>query len=162
MSGGVTSVLRVPFDITPRRYDDPEVQALVADVQQYYVAIYGGEDHDETAPEAFAPPHGLFLLGLDDGRPVAMGGFRRVDDVTVEIKRMYVAPEAQRRGWGRRMVQALEDGARAAGARRMVLNTGNRQQPAIRLYESVGYLPGERYGHYADEPGACFYAKALV
>ncbi|MGN6609565.1 MAG: GNAT family N-acetyltransferase [Jatrophihabitans sp.] len=147
--------------IEARRVDDPAVAPLIAAVQRYYVETYGGEDDDPTPPEAFAPPHGVFLLGREQGRAVAMGGFRRVDDRTVEIKRMYVDPSARGRGWGRRMVRALEREARAAGATRVVLNTGFRQQAAIALYEAEGYVPGGRFGHYADQPGALFFAKTL-
>ena len=151
----------MPFRIEPRAYDDAAVVPLIAAVQQEYVDLYGGVDDDPTDPRTFTPPHGLFLLGLLDGRPVATGGFRRLDDSAAEIKRMFVAPEARGRGLGRRMLTELEAAAWRAGVRRIVLNTGYRQPVAMRLYDSTGYERVEGFGHYADQGGARFYAKEL-
>jgi GNAT superfamily N-acetyltransferase len=152
----------VEFRIEPRAYDDPDVVRLVAAVQAEYVARYGGPDAAAVEPGEFAPPAGLFLVGILDGEPVVTGGWRRIDDGTVEVKRMYVLDAARRRGLARLMLAELEATALAAGAQRVELNTGNQQPEAIALYESSGYLPTEGFGHYACTPGAVFYGKTLV
>ena len=62
---------------------------------------------------------GVFLVAYADGVPAGCGGWRSHGDdgETAEIKRMYVAPEARRRGIARRLLAALEDSARRpAGA----------------------------------------------
>jgi GNAT superfamily N-acetyltransferase len=103
-------------------------------------------------------------VGRLDGVYVATGGWRRIDygtDDTVEIKRMYVVPGARGRGLSRRMLAELESTAAAAGARRVVLNTGDKQPEAIALYESSGYRSTDGFGHYACTPGAVFYGKVL-
>jgi GNAT superfamily N-acetyltransferase len=164
--------------IETRRYDAPEVVALVAAVQQEYVVRYGGPDEAAVDTDEFAPPNGLFLLGLRNGVPVATGGWRRVPDglsavqtsavqtssleiSVVEIKRMFVVSSARGRGLARLMLAELERTAQEAGADEAVLNTGDRQPEAIALYESSGYLPAEGFGHYACTPGAVFYRKRL-
>ena len=68
-----------------------------------------------TTPDEMVPPHGAFLVGYEDGRPVAIGGLRRLEDGVCEIKRMYVVPDARSRGVGRALLGALEDAARAIG-----------------------------------------------
>jgi GNAT superfamily N-acetyltransferase len=90
-----------------------------------------------------------------------MGGLRRHADGEVEIKRMYVVPAARGAGYARAVLAALEDLARRLGAARVVLETGERQPEAIRLYESSGYLPIEGFGHYKDAPLSRSYAKQL-
>jgi len=60
------------------------------------------------------------------------------------------------------MLAELEASAFAAGARRVVLNTGAAQPEAIALYESSGYLPTAGFGYYARTPGAMFYGKTLL
>ena len=145
-----------------RPYDDPQVQQLVAEVQQEYVRRYGGPDAAPVEPGEFAPPAGLFLLGLLDGEPVATGAWRVLADGSAEIKRMYVAAGYRRRGLARLMLAELERTAAAAGIRRVVLNTGTEQPEAVALYESSGYVPTAGFGHYADAPLALFYAKTLV
>ena len=95
-------------------------------------------DSTPFSAEEFAPPHGGFLVGYLDGRPVAMGGWRFAPyaapagaDRAAEIKRMYVADAARGRGFGRTLLSALEDDARAAGADWMVLETGQPQIAAV-------------------------------
>ena len=156
----------MPFEIEVRPYDDPAVTRMIEDVQAEYVELYGGPDAAVVDPAEFLPPQGLFLVGTLDGVPVAMGGWRRVelpDEAdAAEIKRMYVARAARRRGLSRRLLAELERTAAAAGLARLVLNTGPEQPAAIALYESVGYTPVPGFGHYACHPGALFYGKPLA
>lgn len=147
----------------------PDAALLVEEVQGEYVARYGGRDETPIEPTYFAEPMGAFFVGYLDGRPVATGAWRRRADVlvdgtsnTAEIKRMYVAPLAQRRGLARLMLAHLEDTARAAGVEVMVLETGIRQPEAIALYESSGYLPIAGFGYYKDAPLSRCMARSLL
>jgi GNAT superfamily N-acetyltransferase len=159
------------FTVVARRYTDPDVQRLVGQVQEEYVARYGGPDAAAVDPTEFDPPEGLFLVGLLDGRPVATGGWRRLADgpnsggpdsgCAVEIKRMYVVSDARGRGLARRMLAELESRAAAAGYARVLLNTGPEQPEAVALYESSGYEPVPGFGHYACHPRALFFGKTL-
>jgi GNAT superfamily N-acetyltransferase len=152
----------VHFVIEQRPYDDADVVRLVAEVQAEYVIRYGGVDAAVVEPDEFAPPLGLFLVGLSDGVPSVTGGWREIEPGVVEIKRMYVVPAARRRHLARRMLAELEATAAAAGAERVVLNTGPEQPEAVALYESCGYQAVPGFGHYACTPGALFYGKPLV
>lgn len=172
----------MPYTIEPRHYLDPDVTRMVEEVQAEYVELYGGPDAAEVDPAEFAPPNGLFLVafddpgldapgldepGLDDPRlgaavPVAMGGWRRLTDTAAEIKRMYVARPARRRGLGRLVLAELERTAAEAGIARLVLNTGPEQPAAIAMYVQAGYEPSAGFGHYACHPDALFYAKDLA
>jgi Acetyltransferases len=148
-------------NVEVRPYEDPDITRMVAEVQAEYVELYGGPDAAAVDPAEFAPPHGLFLIGLLDGVPVAMGGWRRMGDGIAEIKRMYVAARARRRGLARSLLNELEQTATEAGIVRLVLNTGPEQPEAVALYEQCGYEKSEAFGHYAEYPDALFYAKRL-
>jgi GNAT superfamily N-acetyltransferase len=75
---------------------------------------------------------------------------------------MYVEPDVRGRGLARAVLAELERTAAAAGASRVVLNTGFRQPDAIAFYEAHGYERSEdRYGHYERTDGAYFFAKQL-
>ena len=150
------------------RYDSPVAAALTEQVQQFYIEIYGGPDGTPFTTEDFAPPNGGFLVGYLDGRPVAMGGWRFSPyaapagaDRAAEIKRMYVATAARGRGFGRAVLTALEDDARAAGADWMVLETGEPQVAAVALYRRCGYADIAPYGYYADKPEVVSLGKRL-
>ena len=154
--------------LSPAGYDDPDTQALVAQVQEEYVLLYGEPDDSPLADGGFDPPRGAFFVGRADGAPVAMGGWRRRPDVkalgrteTAELKRMYVVPTAHRRGFARVMLTHLEETARAAGADLMVLETGTMQPEGIALYEAAGYELIELFGHYSWSPLARCYGKRL-
>jgi GNAT superfamily N-acetyltransferase len=149
------------LDIRDEPYDGPSARQLIAAVQAEYVERYGGPDDAPVEPAEFAPPDGLFLVGYLDSDPVASGGLRRHADDEVEIKRMYVAPGARGRGLSRLMLAALEERARAMGAGRVVLETGERQPEAIRLYQTSGYVEVDGFGYYKDEPLSRSFAKQL-
>jgi GNAT superfamily N-acetyltransferase len=57
----------------------------------------------------------------------------------LELKRMYVAPSHRGTGVSIALLAAIEDAARALGASRIILQTGDRQPDAVRLYEREGY-----------------------
>ncbi|MFN2562612.1 MAG: GNAT family N-acetyltransferase [Jatrophihabitans sp.] len=153
----------MPFEIEIRPYDDPDVTRLVAEVQAEYVVMYGGQDAATVDPAEFAPPDGLFLVGLLDGVAVATGGWRRLADAEgqAEIKRMYVVPAARRRGLAERVLAELERTAAEAGLTCLVLNTGPEQPAAVAMYERNSYAPVTPFGHYACHPHALFFGKAL-
>jgi len=149
-------------------FTDARVQALVAEVQDYYRQIYGGPDDSPVDPTEFDEPGGRFLLGLVGGSPVAMGGWRRRPELDAaiggrcaEVKRMFVSPTLRRQGLARRLLVALEDSARAAGVEVLALETGTMQPEAIALYEAQGYQPTIRFGHYADSELSRYFAKRL-
>jgi GNAT superfamily N-acetyltransferase len=149
------------FELRAEPYDGPVAEGLIAAVQQEYVSRYGGPDESPVDPGEFVPPDGRFFVGYLDAVPVATGGLRRMDDDTVEIKRMYVVPEARGRGLSRLVLARLEEEAREMGAARVILETGSRQPEAISLYETSGYERIEGFGHYKCEPLSSSYGKTL-
>jgi GNAT superfamily N-acetyltransferase len=165
------SSLSTRLSITEVSYDHPDAQRLIAEVQDEYVQRYGGPDSSPMDPLEFQPPQGLFLVGYVGSEPVAMGGWRRHEDghpqtswaaPVVEVKRMYVTAAWRGRGYARAMLAQLEDTARDAGARWLVLETGHRQPEAVQLYQSCGYQPVPPFGHYADRPLAIHLGKDLL
>lgn len=159
-----------PLTLEVVRYDHPEVQRLVDQVQQEYVLRYGGEDETPLDAAELVPPAGVFLLGRADGLPVAMGGWRTHDparsgDVPgrapAEIKRMYVSSRARGHGHARRLLAELERSAREAGRDWLVLETGLAQPEAIALYRSAGYTDIPAFGHYCASELSVHLGKPL-
>lgn len=144
-------------------YGHPDAVRMVEEVQAEYVLRYGGPDRSPVDPLTFLPPHGLFVVGYEDGHPVATGAWRASDvealgaRTTAEVKRMYVAPGARGRGYARAVLAHLERTAAEHGIEALVLETGVAQPEAIALYESCGYSPVPPYGYYGDSPlSRCF------
>ncbi|WP_445395076.1 GNAT family N-acetyltransferase [Streptomyces sp. LE64] len=149
----------------------PDAVRLNDRVQLEYAERYGGDgDATPLDPTMFEPPRGLYLIVYEaDGTPIATAGWRSQStgpegytDGDAEIKRMYVTPEARGRGLARLLLARLESDARTAGRIRMVLETGTAQPEAVALYESSGYLPCAKFGHYRESPLTLCYSKALT
>jgi GNAT superfamily N-acetyltransferase len=150
------------LEFRPAGYDDELAAGLVEQVQQEYVLRYGGRDTAPVDPGEFSPPQGLFLVAVLDGAAVGCGGWRDLGDGRVEVKRMFTAPAARRRGIARALLAELERTAAAAGHSRVVLETGLAQPEAMQLYGTAGYDPVDGFGHYAGQPLSRAYAKDLV
>jgi GNAT superfamily N-acetyltransferase len=83
-----------------------------------------------------------------DAKAVACGCFKRFDKNTIEIKRMFVSPEARGLGLAQRVLQELEFWALESGYSVSVLETLYKQEEAISLYQKVGYSIVDNYGPY--------------
>jgi len=130
---------------------DPLAQPLVEDLIREYDSRYGdieGREPGSAAkelhrypPEAFAPPDGSFLLLLRGGETISGGAFKRFDDRTAELKRVWTRRDLRRQGLARRLLVELEAQARRQGSVRLYLTTGFRQPEAKFLYLTNGYRP---------------------
>jgi len=128
--------------------DAPEAARLLADYEAELLAR--GRPFSPLDPPAgsggmrvevheMEPPGGTFLLALEGEAPVACGGLRTLAPGLGEVKRMYVAPAARRRGHARRLLAVLEDAARELGHTRIRLDTNAAQPEALELYAACGY-----------------------
>ncbi|MDM7885547.1 GNAT family N-acetyltransferase [Curtobacterium sp. RHCKG23] len=148
--------------------DHPDAAPLLADLEREYDARYG-EDLGEPASvelarwpaEDFVAPRGAFVLLHEDDRLVAGGAFKPYDDDTVELKRIWTAPEHRGRGLAALVVAELEAEARRRGFRRVYLTTGPRQPEAVRLYRRAGYTPLYDTARPAEEVGIHPFEKLL-
>ena len=117
-------------------------------------------DHDfQDIPGVYFDAGGEFLVGLIEGRIVAMGALRRLSKTEAEVKRMRVHPDFQRRGFGQEMLEALEAKARFLGFRSLSLDTTTKQPAAQSLFLKNGYTVTGRT-HWRDME-MLFYEKML-
>jgi GNAT superfamily N-acetyltransferase len=130
--------------------DGPPAVTLIAELQQEYVARYGGPDETPVDPRAFDPPDGAFLIAEIDGDLAGCAGLRRHQASIAELKRMYVRAGYRRRGLARLLLGAVEQRALALGYRQLILETGAEQPEALALYVASGYQPYENFGYYRD------------
>jgi ribosomal protein S18 acetylase RimI-like enzyme len=130
--------------ITERDLDD--VRELIAEYAERMDAddrCFEGVDQELTGlPGDYAPPRGaLYLARASTGRAVGCGGLKPHGDDLCEMKRLYVRPEAQGQGLGRRLVETLIAQARASGAKAVRLDTLSTMQAAQALYRDLGFQP---------------------
>ncbi|GAA4555076.1 GNAT family N-acetyltransferase [Planotetraspora kaengkrachanensis] len=121
---------------------DAALRPLLDDLAIEYHRRYGPNNELARFPDSdFSPPDGGFLVLVENGETTAGGAFRRHDESTAELKRIWTHPSHRRRGLARLVVRELEREAAARGYQRVVLSTGPRQPEAIALYLAGGYRP---------------------
>jgi putative acetyltransferase len=88
-----------------------------------------------------------YLIAFLDGNPVGCGALRKLGDRTAEVRQMYLLRRARRAGTGRAILIQLENEASRLGYEMLLLETGNRQQPAMALYEAHRFTRTRRSAH---------------
>ncbi len=127
---------------------DPRVRPLLDELAVEYETRYGNlfgtggaaEELNRYPAEEFEAPHGGALIIIqENGESVAGGAFRRYDQHTAELKRIWTHSAHRRRGLARLVLAELENEARRRGYRKLYLTTGPRQPEAKNLYLATGY-----------------------
>ena len=91
------------------------------------------------------------------------GALKRIDSERAEIKSMRVADKFLGRGIGRAILQHLLVEARRMGFSSVWLETGSTDTfiPALKLYESAGFVRCSAFGDYVDDPFSVFMTLRL-
>ncbi len=126
-------------------------------------------------PGAYARPAGRLLLAWLDGeaagcialRPLVAGccsvGVSKLmadSSESAEVKRLYVPARYRGHGIGRVLAERVLAEAKAAGYRRVCLDTLPSMREAIALYQSLGFAPVASY-YENPVPGALFFTREL-
>ena len=127
---------------------DPLVAPVLADLEREYDGRYGDMFGQPASVEinrypasTFSAPEGTFVVLVRDGQAISGGAFMRIDENTVEVKRMWTHADFRGQGLARLILAELEAEAARRGHSRVVLSTGPRQPEAVRLYLATGYTP---------------------
>jgi GNAT superfamily N-acetyltransferase len=135
------------IEIIKTTSDNPDfgtlIAALDASLWERYPELktnYWGNNVIELNPN-------VVIIYLDD-KAVACGCFKKYDKNTIELKRMFVSPEARGMGFAQKILQELELWAHELGFSFSVLETLYKQKEAIGLYQKVGYAIVDNYEPY--------------
>jgi GNAT superfamily N-acetyltransferase len=136
------------FTLETVAWNDPRAIALRAVMDEEISPRYAGripaDDIDAnnavTAALSVNPADIVAtVLALDsDGTPLGHAALRMLRGEW-EVKRVVVITAARGRGVGTAIMAELARIAEAAGASRLILQTGDRQPEAVALYEKIGY-----------------------
>jgi GNAT superfamily N-acetyltransferase len=129
------------------------LREAAADVRPLYGEIPGPPWPKNTPLSA----RDAYVAAFVDDEAVACGALREIDSVTCEVQRMYTSRSHRRRGAARAILSHLHMEARRLGYKRLKVETGNRQMPAMKLYESYGFARIEPFGKYAQDPTSVCY-----
>jgi GNAT superfamily N-acetyltransferase len=102
----------------------------------------------------------VILIYLE-GKPVASGCFKKYNENTIELKRMFVLPEARGLGLAQLVIKELETEAKKKGFEIMILETLYKQIEAISLYQKVGFKIVENYEPYVGLKDSVCMSKSI-
>ena len=108
----------------------------------------------------FSLPNGQYTFAIVQSRVAGGVGFRRVDERTAEVKRLYVRSQYQGNGLGRRLMDNLLVKLKGLGYTRVVLDAVPPTKKAQELYELMGFREIEPY-FFNPTPDTKFYAFDL-
>ena len=137
------------IDIRPARREDlPAISALLgATWHATYDGIYGADRvtditsrwHSiESLAKSLDRPGSAFLVAVEDGRIVGTLSLGPACGDCLQLDRLYVLPEAQRQGIGRRLLEAGLGASSPSETVSLEVEPANAR--AIRFYERQGFV----------------------
>ena len=135
--------------LTLKRTDsnDKDFHWLVEKLNRYLDVLYGGlQDYYSQFNKIDNIPN-VVIAYLND-EPVGCGCFKKFDEQSAEVKRMFAREDARGRGVGAAVLTELEKWAAELGYTAMVLEHGDKQPEASKLYQRQGYTVIPNYGQY--------------
>ena len=136
--------------------DCQDYAMLTKKLDDYYFELVGDIElryADVNRPENMS----CRAVVYEDGKAVACGAWKDVDEKTAEIKRIYVLPEYRRRGAASMIIKAMEENAASTGRHTAILETARTTDDSASLYRSLGYVEIDYYGSPAGaENCRCF------
>jgi acetylglutamate kinase len=145
--------------------DHPDFLFLKEKMEDYLDAAYANTDgvrrktyrqNDKSLELSSA------YIAYDGEKPVGICGFRMKEETIAELKKVYVLPEYSRGGIASSLISLVEEIARLAGAKRMVLKTGEPLRKAVDLYLRLNYSFIDKYSPYDQDDTAICRGKHLV
>ena len=103
------------------------------------LCFQGFSEELDTLSRMYGAPRGALLLAEIAGVSAGCAGVRPLDDVTCELKRVYVRPDFRGMGLGRRLTESAMRAASDMGYQSIRLDTLPQMVAAQRLYEHLGF-----------------------
>jgi len=140
--------------------ENPAFVELVRQLDVYVTAM-DGEDHAFYAQYNHIDKIRHVVVAYDGETAIGCGAIKKFDTATMEVKRMYTAPEGRGQGIASKILQELERWATELSYEYCILETGRQYENAIRLYIKAGYTEIENYGQYVNMTSSICFAKQL-
>jgi len=145
-----------------RDTDSAGVIALIAGVFAEYPGCVLDVDLEEPELRAPATHYDRFWVLEQDGEIVGCSACSLSGRV-VEMKKIYLDRCLRGQGWGRRLIERVEQEARETGAQRIEAWSDTRFETAHAVYRRLGYRQGERtrFLHDLSQTEEYFFDKTV-
>lgn len=101
------------------------------------------------------------IVVYDDDIPVGSVSFKKYDDESAEVKRVFIKQAYRGKGISNKLMELLENVAGEKGYHYLILESGEPLVAAMALYRKIGYKVIPNYGQYKDMPDSICMKKKL-
>jgi len=140
--------------------ENPDFKNLVKALDSY-LKITDGDEHDFYNQFNNIDVIKHTVVAFENNTAVGCGAFKKFNDTSVEIKRMFTKPELRNSGVASSILLELESWAKEIGFDSAVLETGTRQIEAVSFYRKNGYDMIPNYGQYENVLNSLCFKKTL-
>jgi GNAT superfamily N-acetyltransferase len=139
--------------------EDPDFRKLVEELDAE-LRIRDGDEHSFYAQYNKIDMIKHVIMAYEDSTPVGCGAIKEYSNDTMEVKRMYVLLSKRGQGIATMILKELEAWALELNFTKCILETGEKQHEAVRLYEKNDYKRIPNFGQYENvENSICFEKK---
>lgn len=149
--------------ITQESPDSPDAINLIDELEEHLESFgYPPQSrHGFSVDKLIREGVPFFVMRVDD-LPIGCGGVKLYGTEYGELKRMFIRPAYQGKGFGKAMLKHLAEYALQHHTQMLRLETGIYQLPAIKLYESFGFQRCGPFGEYRDDPVSVYMEMSLT
>lgn len=104
------------------------------------LAFQGNDEEFNNLSEKYSSDESKIFLATINKKPVGCAAFRKVDDNTCEMKRVYVRPTARGSKLGAKLVERVLQEATESGYKKICLDVLPEFKAALALYQSYGFV----------------------
>ena len=130
-------------------FSNPDFKKLIVELDKEFEVRYPFLQ-EITASYNLLTEVARVIIAYENLTPIACGAFRPVDEMTIEIKRMYTTLVNRNKGIGKKILMELETWALKEGFSIAILETGIYQPEAIAAYQKSGYTRIPNFAPYID------------
>jgi len=99
----------------------------------------------ENIPGKYKKPDGCIILAWKNSDSIGCVGMRPLDNITCEIKRLYLKPDYRGFGLGKLLTKKVLEYCVERGYIKVFLDTTSSMESAINIYKSLGFLETSPY-----------------
>lgn len=140
--------------------ENQDFKQLVKELDAY-LKVTDGDEHDFYNQFNNIDVLKHTIVAYKNNIPVGCGAFKKYDDSTVEVKRMYTNPEYRNLGIAAQILSELENWAKELNFNATILETGKRQIEAVQFYKKNNYQVIPNFGQYANMDNSMCFKKIL-
>ena len=96
-----------------------------------------------------------------DDEALGCGAIKKLEETSMEVKRMFVKEKARNKGIAKKILNELEIWAKELGYKKCILETGKRQVEAVQFYHNCDYKVIPNYGQYETMENSICFEKIL-